>query len=713
MKKILLALVFLLVLPVWVLAQNKILTTDDLINFKLYPKSLANLQWIGNSDGCSWLANNALVKASVIKGKSGMRDTVLRLADLNKELAKLKVDTIRRFPAVRWNDAASFTFTLKNRLFIYSLTTGTLTQLNEWDEKAENTDIEYEFYRTAYTIDNNLYISAEGKTVVVTAETNKEIVNGSSRVHRSEWGISKGTFWSPGAEMLAFYRMDESMVDDYPLVDISTDIATLSNTKYPMAGKASHQVTVGVYAIKTAKTIFLKTGDPKDQFLTNISWSPDGKYIFIAVLNREQNHMKLNQYAVTDGSFVRTLFEEQHDRYVEPLTPLKFLKKNNSLFLWESRRDGYNHLYLYTIEGKLVRQLTKGNWEVISTLGTDEKETKVYFMASKETPLEDHLYEVSLKDGRTERLSRPFLNHVTYVNKNNGFFIDQANALDIPTSYIVYGRNGLAIDTLLKGENPLKDYSLGKISLLTLKADDGSDLYARLIKPVNFDSTKKYPVIVYVYGGPHSQLVTNTWLGGSNLYLNYLATQGYLVFTLDNRGTSNRGFAFESIIHRQLGTMEMKDQMAGVNYLKKLPYADTTRFAVEGWSYGGFMTISLMLKQPDIFKVGICGGPVIDWKYYEVMYGERYMDTPEENPEGYAGASLLNYANQLKGKLLIIHGTLDATVVWQNSLQFIKQCINENKQVDYFVYPGHEHGVGGKDRLHLYRKQIQYYKDYL
>jgi dipeptidyl-peptidase-4 len=253
-----------------------------------------------------------------------------------------------------------------------------------------------------------------------------------------------------------------------------------------------------------------------------------------------------------------------------------------------------------------------------------------------------------------------------------------------------------------------------EIEVGTIKSADGvNDLCYRLIKPINYNDGKKHPVLVYVYGGPHSQMVTESWMSGANLYFMFLAQQGYVVFTVDNRGTDNRGFEFESIIHRNLGVAEMADQMKGVEFVKSLPYVDANRIGVEGWSYGGFMTISLKLTHPDVFKVGCAGGPVIDWKWYEVMYGERYMDTPQENPEGYKSTSLLGKVNNLDGRLLVIHGAEDPTVVWQHSLEFIDACIKAGKLVDYFVYPHHPHNVRGADRVHLYKKMFDYYQQNL
>jgi len=476
-----------------------------------------------------------------------------------------------------------------------------------------------------------------------------------------------------------------------------------------MAGMASHHVTFGVFNPDKNQVIFLKTGEPAEQYLTNISWSPDEKYIYIAVLNRDQNHLWLNKYDAITGDFVKTLFEETDNEYVEPLNGLVFMKTNPSQFIWQSRRDGFNHLYLYDTEGNLIQQITKGQWEVTACQGFEAKETKIFYTSTQESPLERHLYSVDLKSGKSQKYTSGEGTHTTYISPDGKFILDRLSSLTIGSRTVLIGEKSESPKLIAEDVNPLKNYKLGKTSLVTLKSDDGCDLFGRLILPLGFDASKKYPVLVYVYGGPHSQLVSNTWLGGANLYFNYLATKGYIVWTLDNHGTSSRGADFEQKIHGNLGDFESADQMVGVDYLKSLPYVDATRIGIDGWSYGGFLTLTLKLRNPGVFKVATCGGPVIDWKYYEIMYGERYMDTPEQNPEGYKKASILNYVDKLEGKLLVIHGAQDNTVVWQNSLQFIQTCIQKGKQVDYFVYPQHEHNVGGTDRLHLFRKLAEYY----
>jgi dipeptidyl-peptidase-4 len=706
-------LIFLL-LSVNAFSQSKVLTLEDIYTKRLLlnPKTMKQLSWVAKTNLYSYVDMKMLIRGNVENDK---RDTLLRLDSLSESVKKLGDNDLTAFPAITWLDLNSFYFNVNNKIYSYDINKKSVSVLSTLNEKAENTDVAEKTLNVAYTVKNNLYVVVNGKETAVTSDTNKNIVNGKS-VHRDEFGITKGTFWSPTGNLLAFCRMDQTMVTDYPIVHIdnlSDRIAEEEDMKYPMAGMASHHVTVGVYNPVTQKKIFLKTGEPAEQYLTNITWSPDEKYIFIQVLNRAQNHMWLNKYDATTGDFVKTLFEETNDKYVEPQHPLYFLPTKPDRFIYQSQCDGYNHLYLYDTDGKLIRQLTKGNWMVTDFIGTDATDSKVFYMSTAVSPLERHLYSVELKSGKTIKISSVSGMHTALVSSDGKFVIDNYTSTNIASEYVLETSAGKVLQTIQKNGNPLKDYVMPEMSIFTIKAKDSTDLYCRLIKPTDFDSTKKYPVIVYVYGGPHTQLITNSWLGGTGLFLHYMATKGYLVFTLDNHGSSNRGLAFEQAIYRNLGSIEVEDQMLGVDYLKKLSYVDTARIGVHGWSYGGFMTISLLLKHPDVFKVAVAGGPVIDWKFYEVMYGERYMDTPDENPLGYDNANLLNYVDNLKGKLLIIHGTIDPTVVWQNSLTFVKKCVDEGKQLDYFVYPEHEHNVMGKDRIHLNHKIENYFNDYL
>ena len=564
--------------------------------------------------------------------------------------------------------------------------------------------------------EGNLYVDGN----LVERGDGYNIVLGES-VHRNEFGINGGLFWSPKQSRLAFYRMDQSMVVDYPLVNTKAREAEPMPIKYPMAGMQSHWVTVGVYEPATAKLVYLNTArdttvHEREMYLTNIAWSPDERYVYIAKVNREQNHMWLEQYDAATGDFMKVLFEETNPRYVEPCEPMMFTPKGDQ-FLWFSMRDGYKHLYLYNADGSLVKQVTRGEYEVEGFIQFDRKGENIFIYANRDNLAGRDAYRVNLKKGTMDRLTFGKGTNTVAINDAGTRMVCAYSSVDVPAAayYLnIAPRKYPEPYYFYRSENPLKDYAMPTVKLGTIKAADGkTDLYYRLITPPNMKPGEKYPTLVYVYGGPHSQLVTDSWLAGGNLYFLRLAQQGYVVFTLDNRGTDNRGFEFESCTHRHLGEIEMADQMEGVKFLQSLPYVDKDRMGVEGWSFGGFMTITMKLAHPEVFKVGCAGGPVIDWKWYEIMYGERYMDTPQENPEGYEAASLLGKAKNLEGRLLVIQGAEDNTVVPQHSTEFIERCINNFRQVDYFAYPHHEHNVLGRERLHLYQKMFQYYEDFL
>ncbi len=712
MKKIFFSAIFMFfAVSVSLQAQEKMMTARDAsyLNPALFPKRMAQLQWMGRTDNVVFAKKNKLFMADAAKGKTVL---LFDKATLNRDLARAGYDTLQYFPRLRFTASGKVDFATKSNFYVYDYRQHVVKKVNSIPDTAQNISFNEKTNRVAFTLKNNLYFAENGKVRPITHDQNPDWVNGQI-VSRNEFGITKGIFWSPSGEKLAFYHKDQSRVFNYPLVDINHRIARVKYIKYPMAGTPSEYVSLGVYDVKTGKTVFLKTQPKTEQYLTNITWGPAGKYIYIAVLNRDQNHMWLNQYDAATGDFVKTLFEETDPKYVEPLHPLYFNPFQPNEFIWNSRRDGWNHLYLYNTEGRLIKQVTKGKWEVTKVLGYFRKHY-VYFVATKESPLQQNIYSVDLRNGKISRLSPDHGTHSALVSHDGKYLLDIFSSIDVSRAYKLLNYKGKVVRTLQKDKDPLAGYKLGKMSIFTLKSSiDGAPLYCRMIKPVGFDSTKKYPVIVYVYGGPHVQLITDTWLGGAGFMLNYLAENGYLIFTLDNHGSENRGRDFEQVIFRHLGTNEIKDQLTGVKFLKSLPYVDTTRMGVDGWSFGGFMTTSLMVRTPGVFQVGVAGGPVIDWKYYEVMYGERYMDTPQQNPKGYKEASLLNYVDNLKGHLLLIHGTMDPVVVWQHSLLFLQKAIHDNKLMDYFVYPGHEHGVTGRDRLQLTRKIKSYFDEWL
>ena len=711
MKKILFTILPAIALALNLVAQDKVFTASDFLNRELSPKSITGLAWRTGLDAFTWIENKSLIQKTVFN--PAIADTILKLDFLNSKMRELSQGELRQFPAISWIDRDRFYFMDQNRIFLYDLSALKLMKVNEFNSSGENVTISKKSFNVAYTIENNLFISIDGETIKVNGGENKEIVYGQVP-SRNEFGINSGIYWSPDGKRIAFYRIDQSEVTDYPLVDISKRIAEPSLIKYPMAGMKSEKLNLGIFDPQQNETVYLQTEGPENQYITSVTWDPSCRFIYAGILNRDQNHLLVNKYDAITGKLIKNLFEERNDRYVEPMHDLLFLPNDVSKFIWQSRRDGWNHLYLYDTEGNLLKQITKGKWEVMNLAGSDPQGNSVFYESTAESPLEKHFYRTEIKTGKTEKITSGEGVHSISAPTGMNYFLDIFSGLHMARAYYLIDNKGVRISTLQEDPDPYKNFKTGEMSIFTIKADDGiTDLWCRLIKPVDFDPSKKYPVFVYLYGGPHAQMITRSWTGGAGFFLNYMAQQGYVVFTLDNRGSANRGFEFESIIHRKLGETEMADQMAGIRYLKSLGYIDAGRIGVNGWSYGGFMTITMMLRNPGVFKTACAGGPVIDWKWYEVMYGERYMDTPMNNPEGYKKSALIDQVGNLTGKLLIIHGTSDPTVVWQNSLAFIDECIKQGKQIDYFVYPGAGHNMAGKARVHLFEKIAGFFNDYL
>lgn len=712
MKK--LVFFFPLFIGLSVFAQVKLLTMEDAMvrnRTTLAPENLRQLQFIYGTSDYAYLKKNNDADVWVRGNFNTATDTVfLSLPGLNGRLKAAGYSELKSMPAIQFNKPIGWIMNAGGAKIAMDPKSGKIRELLPKDLATKENAEESAAGFIAYLDNHNLFVAdGKGGKQQLTTDGSTDIVYASS-VHRDEFGISKGIFWSGSGSRLAFYRMDQSMVTDYPIINWSSRPAKNENIKYPMAGDKSHQVTVGIYHTDLKKVVVLKTGEPADQYLTNIAWSPDEKFVYVAVLNRGQDMMKLNQYDAATGEYIKTLFEEKDDKYVEPLVPMLFLKNNPSRFIWQSNRDGWNHLYLYDINGNMFGQLTRGNWEVTDVKGLDDKGDNLFYVSTEESPISRNLYVLNLKTGKTKRVTTGFRMHNNQVNSTGTFVIDNYSSPEIPRNIQLIDIRSGKTKSLLQSSNPLNDFALGKMSIFTIKNISGTDLFCRLYKPVNFDSLKKYPVIVYWYGGPHAQMILNGWNGGAGDYwFQYMAGRGYLVFTLDPRGSDNRGKAFEQAIFRNAGDPQMEDLMTGVNHLGSLSYVDKNRMGLFGWSYGGFMTTDFLLNHPGVFKAGVAGGPVMNWQYYEIMYGERYMDTPNENPEGYDKTNLIRKAGNLKDKLLLVHGIQDPVVLQQNSVDFVKACVDKGVQVDYMIYPGHEHNVTGKDRVHLYQKVTDYF----
>ncbi len=686
-------------------AQDKLFTLEDL-NYggNNYRNLLPENMWL------TWWGDQLMYLDAEEGGtidSQGNKKVIFKLKDLGKE----------------WHSAysAQYPYPIQNVVYLKNNKERILYDWEKkqivWTQHCEgegNAEWNKSSKAVAYTKDNQLFVrDADNKEFQLTSDGSREIVYGQA-VHRNEFGIEKGIFWSPDGKRLAFYRMDQSMVTDYPQVDIDPRIASYEPDKYPMAGMTSHLVTVGVYDLDTHKTVYLKVGDPTNRYFTNIAWSPDAKTIYMFELNRDQNDCRLVSYDTETGEKKAELYRETSDKYVEPLHPIVFLPWDDDLFIMQSQKDGYNHLYLYNKEGKLQRQLTKGNYVVQEVLGFNEKQKSIIIAANKYHPLHRWLYSVSVKDGKMTALVTADGVHRGELSMSGNYLVDKWSSPTTPRNIDLIEVKNAKASRLLTAEDPWKEYQQPIFECGTIKAADGvTDLYYRMVKPHDFNLTKKYPTVIYVYGGPHAHNVEAGWHWYSRSWETYMAQKGYVLFILDNRGSEHRGRDFEQATFRQLGQIEMKDQMKGVEYLRTLPYVDMSRLGVHGWSFGGFMTITLMTNYPDVFKVGVAGGPVIDWKWYEVMYGERYMDTPETNPEGYEKTSLLSKAKNLKGKLQIITGYNDNTVVPQHCLSFLKACIEAGTQPDFFVYPGEPHNMRGHASVHLHERITQYFEDYL
>jgi dipeptidyl-peptidase 4 len=675
-----------------VLQQNRAFRADGLIGF----------QWIPNTTNYVFYTDTW----TKMKTASVTNTTAKEWIALN-EINTVLGTKLKNFFGMSFIDESTLLISDAGSYYSYSIQTKSGKKINQTPLEAENQTFDASKNNIAFTVENNLfYVNNNQEKIAVTTNNDKNIVSGQS-IARNEFGISGGIFWSPKSTYLAFYQKDESDVADYPLLDITVTPGKLESIKYPMIGQKSEKPKVGIYNLASKKTVFISPRGNNDDYLTNLCFTPDEKYILIAEVNRGQNEMNLNLYDAATGTFSNTLFTEKNNKWVEPEHAAYFPNAASNNFVWISERDGFNNLYYYSIDGKLIKQLTANKFVTREIIGSNPKGTEIYFKATGENPTNMLAYKVDLK-GKQTLITKEEGVHNVVISSDGNWFFDEFSNHTTPSKSVLYNKNLKAI-TLLTSKNKYEGYSMGSAEIKTIKAADGTtDLYTRLIKPSNFDPSKKYPVLVYVYGGPHAQMITNSFLDGANLWMYWMAEQGYLVFTVDNRGSDNRGFAFESVIHQHLGNNEMDDQIRGIDYLNSLPYVDRNRLAVHGWSFGGFMTTSLLLRNPDVFKVGVAGGPVTDWTLYEVMYGERYMDTPAENQRGFEDSNTLNYVKNLKSKLLLIHGTSDDVVVMQHNLSLVKKFVEAQKQVDFFPYPMHKHNVSGKDRVHLMTKVLNY-----
>jgi dipeptidyl-peptidase 4 len=696
-------------------AQNALTLQEAVLQARatLAPENIRGLQFIPQTDDYIYLKQvnkqDVWMKAVL---KTNKETAFLNIANLNQALAKAGADTLTKAPQLKLIDA--------NNFLIKQTKMDVLVNLLANDTYAITSFKNYEGYQLldadamqtcrVWLYNYNILVQQGNAIKTITNNGEKHIVYGQS-VHRDEFGINKGIFISPKNNAIAFYKMDERKVADYPIINWTTNPATNENVKYPMAGGTSHQVTVGVYNVKNEKTIWLKTKPNSDHYLTNICWTPNEQFILVAEVNREQNEMNLNLYQALTGSFIRTILTEKNDKYIEPLKPALFLPNNPSQFIWQSRNQGFNALFIYNLNGELLHTINQPNAEITDVKGFNAKGDALFYTAATNNGLDRQLFMYNFKTNKYKQLTTASGTHSNQLSSSGNYYIDAFSSLTTPRNISIAQTNANKQWLLLTAANPISNKTIVAPTLDSFTSPQGHTINERWYKPQNFDANKTYPTIVYWYGGPHAQMITNSWNGGATeLWFNYLAQQGFLVYTIDTYGSSNRGLAFEQAIFGEAGKAQMENLETALIKISKFSFVDSKRLGLFGWSYGGFMTTNFVLNHPGVFKASVAGGPVMDWSLYEIMYTERYMNTPKENAEGYAKTNLILQAKKLRDKLLLIHGQQDPVVVQQHSVNFVRECVNQGVQVDYMIYPGHEHNVLGKDRVHLYTKIYEYFK---
>jgi len=688
-------------------AQNEMIDMAGYMQGKYRTERINGLSWQPNTDNYAYIDDDHNVK--LVSASSGKE-----MVWISKD--SLVAHDILGLRSFEWLNTNTIYIARNNSMLQYD---GKHLVINSFDKVKFEDVIDQSIKNQVFVLKNDKGVFVQSslngfEPILICPDTGKNIVFGES-VHRSEWGIGEGQYISPNGRYVAFYRMDESMVEDYPLINTTTPIATVENIKYPMAGRTSHQVKVGIFDVmqsaQQGKTVYhyIQTDLEDGEFLTNVTFSPDEKYLYITHLNRAQSHSKLIRYDVQTGKKLQVLVEETDSRYVEPCDRIIFMKNGN--FLYFSEQDGWRHLYQYDFNGNLIKKVVDGRFDIVDLYGLDAKEENIVFtIAPTEKPVNQIVCKANLKTGKLTRIAAADGVHYPVFSDSKNYFIDYFTNVTTPRIISLMSNQGKSVRTLLTSKNPYANCKMGETKIFPILNKEGDSLWCRLITPPNMDPTKKYPVLIYVYGGPHSQLVTNSFVSGG-AFLEFMAQQGYVVFTLDNRGTQNRGAEFEKCIHRNLGVKEVEDQMCGVEYLKTLPYVDARSISLDGWSYGGFMTLSLITAHPETFCSASCGGPVVNWAWYEVMYGERYMDMPEENPDGYANANIINKIKNVKCPLLVMHGCQDHTVVWQQTLELMREAVSDGVEIEYFPYTAHDHNVMGSERVHLFNKILRFHNE--
>lgn len=723
MKKIHYVLFVICVFSTSIYAQKQF-TLEDIFNSRKFSgKGVYGLNWMNNGKSYSYTEFDTVTKSMGIYVLDVKKNTSKQI--VNGSQLKLK-ETDKPFPIFlyTWSpDEKQLLLTSSppqrqylsrltpaGNFYLYDIPSRTFKQLTNVTDPQYNQKFSPDGSQLGYVRENNIYVMdlKSGKETQITSDGAEHIINGKfDWVYEEEFGISDGWRWSPDGKKIAFWRLDENRVPEYTMTEWDSVHLKLVTMRYPKPGDPNSIVKIGVVDLSTLQTTWIDTGTDDNIYLPRMQWAPEKNTLVVERMNREQNTLEVMYADVSTGK-TKTFLTEKSDTWLDEPTEPKFL--NNGTFIWTSDRDGYNHLYLYKNDGTLISQITKGQWEVDNFYGVNEKEKTVYFTSSEVSPMERQIYSIRLDGSKKKQLTKETGSHSANFSPTFEYYIEYFSNVDTPTKVRMMSGDAKLIRVMEENEiAALKEYQLPKTTFFSFTTSDGQSLNASILKPADFDSTKKYPVLFYTYGGPGSQVVRNSWGGGNYLWYAMLAQKGYLVFMVDNRGTGFRGSKFKKITYHNLGKWEVNDQIEGAKYLATLPYVDKDRIGIWGWSYGGYMSCMTILLGADYFKTAIAVAPVTNWKFYDTIYSERYMGTPQSNPDGFKESSPITHVDKLKGNFLLIHGTSDDNVHFQNSVNLVSALQKANKQFTTMYYPDKNHGIyGGNIRLHLYTLMTNY-----
>ncbi len=697
-------------------AQKEITVEDIWRDYKFVPRSVPGFNFM--NDGKSYIKQDGqqINRYDITTGDRV--ETLFDLAEVEGGPASIDGYNLSQDESkilVRTGTEAIYRRSSKANYYVYDAASKSLRSVTD-EGKQMYATFSPDNSKLAYVRDNNIYVKdlTSGQELQITkdGEYNK-IINGSADwVYEEEFSFAKAFFWSPDSKKIAYYRFDESEVKEFTMTNYRNDVYPEYQTfKYPKVGEDNAKVTIFIHHLSSGQKVQAEQDAELQEYIPRIQWTQDPSKLCVTFMNRHQNHLKLNLIDAGSGAGM-TILEEKNKYYIDIHDNLAFLK-DGKRFVWTSEQDGYNHIYLHTIGTDKAVQLTSGDWDVTDFYGADEKNRKIYFQAAKKSALGREIYESALfKPKGLKEISDGSGTHRAQWSKTYDYLVHTHSSAEMASSYVVRDRRGAEVRGLEdnKAFNEMHaSYGLSPVEFFTVPVADGVELNAWRITPADFDESKKHPVLMFVYGGPGSQTVNDSWQGFNYWWYQMLAQKGYVIVSVDNRGTGARGQEFKKMTYQELGKYETMDQIAAAQYLAGQSYVDADRIGIWGWSYGGYMSSLAILKGNDVFKAAIAVAPVTNWKWYDTIYTERYMRTDDENRSGYADNSPVNFADRLKGKYLLIHGMGDDNVHFQNAVEMANALINANKQFDTYYYPNRNHGIyGGVTRLHLYNKMTDF-----